>query len=271
MGFRRLLATDPAPLIPSHLSSHLRFVIFWSGRQPLQLKMPARSEACRLRPTRVLTLRPDEACEAPNRRVGPASFWWIAINTDRHAILPGMAAKSWQHLLRMLLATERRLFIASQQLRLALEETMATAEFAAEIRELAVQTSMQRTLVQLLRDSQAAAPPPMKRTKRHALGNAMRILNRELHDPPSWNAIAASVGLPASALWQSFKQELGYTPTEYLNVRRIARAMRLMTAERHSHTEIAHAVGFSTSQYFAVVFRRFHGTTPTDYTKRASD
>lgn len=257
------------PLIPNRQSSWFRFVIFSAGRQPLRLLTSTREGACRLRPKRVLALWPDEACEAPNCRVGPASFWWIAINVDRDVVLPGMAAESWRHLRRMLMATERRLFAASQHLCVALEETMATDELPANVQAFAVQASVQRTLIQLLRDAQALAPPPLERAKRDALGAAMRILNRQLHDPPSWSAIASSVGAPAPMLWQLFKQALGHTPMEYLNVRRIARATRLMREERLNLTEIAHAVGFSTSQYFAVVFRRLIGTTPTEYSMRA--
>jgi AraC-like DNA-binding protein len=213
-------------------------------------------------------LRPGEQCELPGGRVAPITFWWLAIKGSAHSTLPGMADENWQQLRNMLTSSERRCFDASLQLPLALDELYEAGALAPEVRQLATQTATQRILVQLLRDGQSERLPPMAPEQRAALRRAVQTLNVDLHDPPAWSAFAASAGWPAARLWQLFKKETGYSPTEYLNVRRIAKATRLMRERRLTNTEVAHALGFSTSQYFAVVFRRLHGMTPTQYLKR---
>jgi len=56
---------------------------------------------------------------------------------------------------------------------------------------------------------------------------------------------------------QLLKKHTGDSPITYLNRLRIAEAKRLILATDRSITEIAHHVGFNSSQYFATVFKEF--------------
>jgi len=59
---------------------------------------------------------------------------------------------------------------------------------------------------------------------------------------------------------QLLKKHTGDSPITYLNRLRIAEAKKLILTTDRSITEIAHHVGFNSSQYFATVFKEFTDT-----------
>jgi len=66
-------------------------------------------------------------------------------------------------------------------------------------------------------------------------------------------------------LVRSFRKESGITPMDYLRRYRIRQARALLEAGDKSITEVALEVGFSGSNYFARVFRREVGVSPSAY------
>lgn len=62
-----------------------------------------------------------------------------------------------------------------------------------------------------------------------------------------------------------FKQETGYSYSEYLNMIRIKKASELLIMESNKVYEIAEYVGYKEYKYFAHIFKAHHGMTPTQY------
>lgn len=81
------------------------------------------------------------------------------------------------------------------------------------------------------------------------------------------NAIAAAGGVCRTKCWQIFKKYLMQTPNEYLNSFRMEKGMELLKSTRMTVTEIADACGYSSACYFAELFTRMKGCTPTQYRK----
>lgn len=77
--------------------------------------------------------------------------------------------------------------------------------------------------------------------------------------------MAKAAGMSESTLKTRFKKETGLPPVEYATRRRIETARRLLHASPSSITEVAHELGFSSSQHFATVFRRYTGVTPQEF------
>jgi len=71
--------------------------------------------------------------------------------------------------------------------------------------------------------------------------------------------------MSVSYFHQQFLEHVGYTPVEYQARQRIQLAKVHLRQSTKSITHIAHHVGFSSSQYFATVFKRITGTTPREY------
>jgi AraC-like DNA-binding protein len=66
-------------------------------------------------------------------------------------------------------------------------------------------------------------------------------------------------------LQRYFHQAFGVSPVDYINRLRVDRACQLLGERQLNITQVADAVGIPDSSYFARVFRRFAGTTPSAY------
>ncbi|WP_179124018.1 response regulator [Marinococcus halophilus] len=62
-----------------------------------------------------------------------------------------------------------------------------------------------------------------------------------------------------------FKQETGLSFSDYLNTLRIEKASELLLTTSNRVFEIAEYVGYSEYKYFVKVFKKYKGTTPTQY------
>jgi AraC family L-rhamnose operon regulatory protein RhaS len=61
------------------------------------------------------------------------------------------------------------------------------------------------------------------------------------------------------------------TPVQFLTQYRLETAASLLKKQPDlTVSEIAYAVGFSSGQYFATVFRKRYGCSPTDYREKNS-
>jgi signal transduction histidine kinase/DNA-binding response OmpR family regulator/ABC-type sugar transport system substrate-binding protein len=96
---------------------------------------------------------------------------------------------------------------------------------------------------------------------------AMGYVHTHYMEQVSLTDIAAYVGLSEQHLIRSFRSEIGVTPIDYLKRYRIGRAKALLEEGSKNVTEVAAEVGFSTSSYFARVFRGEVGVSPGAYRK----
>jgi len=76
--------------------------------------------------------------------------------------------------------------------------------------------------------------------------------------------LAAHVGQSISYFKARFKAETGTPPAEFVTRRKIDRAQKLLEAPGATVTSVAYDLGFSSSQYFATVFRRYMMRAPSD-------
>jgi AraC-like DNA-binding protein len=93
----------------------------------------------------------------------------------------------------------------------------------------------------------------------------MDYLQRSCDRGPSMTETARAVGCSRARLFRIFQQSTGMTPNDYLQRLRVSRAGELLAGTSRPITEIAIACGFSSSQYFSNVFRKYLGQTPTAF------
>jgi AraC-like DNA-binding protein len=82
--------------------------------------------------------------------------------------------------------------------------------------------------------------------------------------------MAAACGLARTRFAELVREVTGETPIRLLNRARVRRARQLLVRTDRSITEIAHACGFASSQYFATVFRQFTGRAPASARRNGS-
>lgn len=73
--------------------------------------------------------------------------------------------------------------------------------------------------------------------------------------------------LSTSQFKQKFKNEVGFSPRQFINYEKIEYSKSLLL-EGRSVTETAGLLNFDNSSYFTVVFKRFNLCTPTEFVKK---
>ena len=113
----------------------------------------------------------------------------------------------------------------------------------------------------------------MGREAQRIVRRTMAYINEHYAESFSRSELAQYVAVSENYLTRCFSQEIGVTPTTYLNRRRIKQAKELLENGETNITEVALRCGFSDSSYFTRVFRREVGVTPSAYSngERAND
>ena len=171
-------------------------------------------------------------------------------------------AKISRKLKRALLAMPSRHFAAEPGTQELLEEIIASvAESCAELGRLATAALVLRYLFSTLRASQHNLRAAPSARIQHCLAH----IEARLAEPHPVPQLARLVQLSPSRFKVRFREETGLPPREYVLRQKISAAQGALRRPGATITEVAHALGFSSSQYFATVFRRFTGASPSQH------
>jgi signal transduction histidine kinase/DNA-binding LacI/PurR family transcriptional regulator/DNA-binding response OmpR family regulator len=105
----------------------------------------------------------------------------------------------------------------------------------------------------------------LSRESRHIARRAMAFVHTHYAEQISRQDVAAHVGVSERHLSRCFRQETGITLNNYLTRCRVQQAKALLETGGLTITEVAMEVGFSDSGYFARVFRREIGMSPSAF------
>jgi len=112
----------------------------------------------------------------------------------------------------------------------------------------------------------AEAPQPHVVAERHArdprLVRAMDMIEQNLCRLPSVQAMAVAIGVSRRQLERIFRAELGVSPWQYAQERRLRQGHWLLTRTERSITEIAQECGFADASHFARRMRANFGAPP---------
>lgn len=116
-------------------------------------------------------------------------------------------------------------------------------------------------------------------TRHHSLSNKhmhpavyrlLDILNQYAiaGEVPNISAHADQLGVSLQHLTRIFSEGVGMPPFKYFNKRRLEHAKDLLIKDAHTHTEIAHRLGFCDSAHFTRVFKENFLVTPSEFKSR---
>jgi len=91
---------------------------------------------------------------------------------------------------------------------------------------------------------------------------------RRLLSDPDWNQtglenLASELGVSYSWFRRSFQNQTGFTPQRFRGLQRLDRACQLLADSGQSIGAIARELGFSSQAYFARMFRKETGLSPS--------
>lgn len=163
---------------------------------------------------------------------------------------------------KILESIESRHFRGTPLLRYYLDEVIACClDKQRELREITVASYLSVFLLEML----ASAQHQNKRKVSAGIQKAVDYVNHHLNAPIQLEQLAEIADLSVDWFKEKFRRELGLPPGDFINRRKVEYAKQLLKNEVWSVTEIAYELSFSSSQYFATVFKRYAGQTPTDY------
>ncbi|MCK5529493.1 MAG: helix-turn-helix transcriptional regulator [Kiritimatiellae bacterium] len=93
-------------------------------------------------------------------------------------------------------------------------------------------------------------------------------ITNNITEPLSIGLLAEVAGLSESRLKAVFRNSLGMPPGEYILREKVQAAKNLLRKNSMTITEIAFELSFSSSQYFATVFKQHTTLTPRQYRQR---
>lgn len=124
--------------------------------------------------------------------------------------------------------------------------------------------AMRNHLVSLLLEVVGAARHRQRQGRQSVtlLDRITKLIEHNLSEPPSVASLAgeARLSVPRFKVW--FKEQTGVPPGEYVLRRRVELARQRLAAHDVSITTLSYELGFSSSQYFATVVKRYTGRTP---------
>jgi len=143
-----------------------------------------------------------------------------------------------------------------------------------EIDWLVARSKVLTILLMMLRATakeEEPAPPsetaPLgKRRRRWLLDRARTHMESHYGEEDlSLTSVARALGVSACHLSHLFSEQSGFTFSSYLRAVRLAKAKALLEEGKLTIAQVAFAVGYRDSNYFAKVFRQQYGRAPSDF------
>jgi AraC-like DNA-binding protein len=212
---------------------------------------------------------PDEvhdSAELPEER---GILYWLILNVKPSRHFLGLSGRSARELQRQLLRMPTRHFRGHPDTARILNRT---TDLLLERRRLGaaspphLELRIHSLLLDYLTLTIAASHEGARGTASPLVQRVLHHIERHLHEPIHVPRLAQVARLSESRFKARFKAEIGVPPAEYWLRKKIERATELLKTRRV--TEVAHELGFSSSQYFATAFKRYTLMNPSRFRAR---
>lgn len=183
----------------------------------------------------------------------------------------GFSLAENRQIARELCAAPRHVCAASPILAVILPELLRQQNPGRICSEQRINKLTSIVVLELATAVRAARSTPPGNRPEHRIAAFQRELAQRSAQHWTLESMAARCGLGRSRFADLLKRQTGDSPVGLLRRLRVANARRLLTTTHLSITEIAQMCGFSTSQYFAEVFRTFTGQSAQGYRHDAAN
>ena len=205
---------------------------------------------------------PRELHGAKNNIVEPSEYYWIQVQLPFLYRTGGR--ENLHNLEKELRRTPERKLAGTMALLPLYQSLLVEHAQRAANRESVVRETLHLLLSLVLRCTQTQRSSLPREHPHHAqLIRAMRWAKENIAEATLRNMVKVS-GLEKAIFRKHFHALVGSSPQQYL-IRLKLQNAKVQLAHGCTITEISHQLGFSSSQYFATVFRKYEGLSPSDY------
>ncbi len=142
------------------------------------------------------------------------------------------------------------------------------AEFEQQNKEykLTVKSLLNLFLIRLIRDfDYSEQSTPLRRDRLHSIRRVINYIDNHLCEDLSLISLSDIAGMTPNYFSSLFHNVSGITLWDYINSKRIDKAIRLLNEKDITILEIAVSCGFNNTANFNKAFKKVTGMTPTQY------
>lgn len=163
-------------------------------------------------------------------------------------------------LLNALMHIEPRSFKVNTSLTADFEALLACGLDSSPYHKTSISLLLSHILLQLVQAKTHCSPHPAV-----PMQEVLEYIQHHLEEPISLSQLARIANLSEGRFKTKFKHYVGTPPREYILREKVKQAKALLENSDLTITQISYHLGFSSSQYFSTVFKRFTSTSPLDY------
>lgn len=191
--------------------------------------------------------------------MGKGLLYWLQVRPRPGRKFLLLSPSESRPLVSQLMRMPRRSFRGERQLQPIFDNIVRQSQSPpSPLRKLRVATLLLEFLQTVCDCSRQAQPPQYS----HDIQRVLKFMAAHVRRDVSVDEMAAQSGLSTPRFKVKFKQQLGIPPREYFMRAKVHAAQEILRAGR-SVTSAAMELGFSSSQYFATVFRRYTNCRPS--------
>ncbi len=210
---------------------------------------------------------PGEVHDTANLPQERGILYWIILKLETRKGFLGLVEPLASRLKRELRRMPMRHFRAHPQIGPILGEMTELLTKKGDARSKPSSTlrplRLQSLLLQYLTLTVEASRRGIRGSASPLMQRVLHYIERHLDEPVHVPRLAEIARLSESRFKARFKREMGVPPAEFWLRQKIERACVLL--KTRSVTDVAHELGFSSSQYFATVFKRYTLANPSRF------
>ncbi len=213
----------------------------------------------------LLVIKPGERHGSDTGVLEPCEHYWLRIAFPERKALPGLTAAQTKDVRNEFGSFERRAFPASPAIRRVFSEIIEEHRNQSSHSKLISRSALHILLASVARDYRHSVDAEREEPSQLSpcVQQCIRTIHESLDAPPTVSEMAQAAYMSETAFRKRFKTEVGCSPLDYTTRRRVREAKKLLARGGRSITEVAYELGFSSSQYFATVFKRVTGVSPS--------
>lgn len=139
--------------------------------------------------------------------------------------------------------------------------------------EQLIKTYLEQLLIMLLRaaeESESSLFPSKESMQNHIVTSVREYIEENLESTLRLDVLCRKFGYGKTYLCRLFREQTGTTIASYVSERKIKKAKALIREHQYNFSEISEMLAFDNQQYFARVFKKITGMSPSEF-KRSLD
>lgn len=235
-----------AKALQPHIHQSAEFLCLASGSQ----KYCVGDREYVIKGNQVLVVDKDQLHSTGESPYGRYENIWFRLNVETFAIGLGLPEEMKEALIRRLCNMKEPIISLKENHYCNLREAFYDLVSENPVRRLSGFSGFVDFVMLLVQSSEGEVPPS---------GGLQPVLDNIQENTGTHlmlEDLAELAGLSLSGFKQKFRREIGITPREYINLKKIEKAKTLLT-QGMSVTDTAFSLGFSSSSYFRCCFDRW--------------